>query len=460
MTTTQRSSFAQDVTRRVAYTPADLARAIDQAARSVGNERVVEIYIAQPMVLTQTLRIPAACTNGLRITGRSLLTIDCDVAFDIFANDVVFDGVQVQQKTSNQFVRLNTVSRTSIVLSNIAADILINGTGTDLTVACCTLDGAISASINTANITANKGVFSVTASTSSSQWSIVGNNLGGGIITTSASSGDHHIAGNVDYVNGGYAATDSAFQYKTIPTAGQYLVKDADGEIVGSDGFTEADIPTLAFYAWRTSMFVAGNGWFTANIGLETWQQPVPPIFSGISWSPTLSSIGTIKFGATSLTEFPLKLDGTSYGLVCEWVICPTTWVASATGYVIWGFCNASGTFASLAMPTNGIFVVVNRAANSGNFAFMCANGGVTTTVNTTIPFVVGTFYRIRIEATTDRSEVRFYIDDMTTPAGTITSNIPTGNLALVSYLVRTTANQSDMRITYAVIKMWITEVL
>ena len=157
-------------------------------------------------------------------------------------------------------------------------------------------------------------------------------------------------------------------------------------------------------------------------------------VLSGSGSGTNNMGIVTLGTGITNNTNGVAALDGTSslnkiqlagYPVTIEWRIqIPTLSTAAVNFQTRIGLQdgNAGGD------PTNGVYFSYNQANNTGGWQAITRSASISTTVNSSIVVVAGTYYRIRAEINAAATNVDFYIDSGAgyVLIGSSTTNIPT----------------------------------
>lgn len=89
------------------------------------------------------------------------------------------------------------------------------------------------------------------------------------------------------------------------------------------------------------------------------------------------------------------------------------------------------GATDSVGVPGNGIYFIYNDTTNGGNWQCISRISFASTVLNSSIPVLANTWYRVKFIVNAAATEVSFYVDDVF--VGTNTTGIPTDALMLAA---------------------------
>lgn len=150
---------------------------------------------------------------------------------------------------------------------------------------------------------------------------------------------------------------------------------------------------------------------------------------------------GTPNFLVLSITpntnKGPFVLGGGSLNI--NWVLDLIELSSVGNSYVYYiGFSDTDTLFAGLsAEPQDGCYFRYTDTVNSGNWQIVTANAGVRTTNNTSTPAVTG-FQNFGVQVNSAGTSVAYTINGVAVANSPIATNIPTGNISPMVYIIPT----------------------
>lgn len=214
------------------------------------------------------------------------------------------------------------------------------------------------------------------------------------------------------------------------------------------DDFHWTAVGTTQPFAWVST---------TANGGTAAFNTTVLNNSLGVANIATGTTNNTTGVSALQSSNGTSTISLTGLPLTMEWRVRLATLSTAGVNYVLRVGLQDS---AAAGDPTNGVYFSYNHGVNSGQWQGITRNASTSTTVNSSIAVVAGTWYRLRAEVVlTPSLAVNFYIStggDYTF-IGSSSTNITTNSLRLVAKINKqttTTATSSTANIDYVMISM------
>jgi hypothetical protein len=167
----------------------------------------------------------------------------------------------------------------------------------------------------------------------------------------------------------------------------------------------------------------------------------------------TATNPGLIRFSVSSASNPDLCLITSNQSatstfvlgngeVTCQWVFKLTQLSTVAQTFKIRVGLLDSNKFLGTGAVNNGVYFEYTNAVNSGNWTINCANGGTTTTANTSTAASTN-FINAKVIVNAAGTSASFYIDGTQVANSPIATNLPPGSLNFCIYFVKTNGSNA-----------------
>ena len=203
---------------------------------------------------------------------------------------------------------------------------------------------------------------------------------------------------------------------------GHYLININDF-VYGSTGAASGDLYgfQLTSAGGQASYFQGTDGTYLGRALLDTKNSTAA--------NPTIDS-----FAGTNLVQVG------SWPWSSEWRVRVET-LSTATDRFVIRVGTSDTTAATPGRPTNGIQFEYTDNVNGGQWTAVTTSASTSTVVNSTVPVVANTWYRLRADVNAAGTQITFIIDDVI--LGTASTNISLSPTRLKGHIQKTAGNNS-----------------
>lgn len=272
-------------------------------------------------------------------------------------------------------------------------------------------------------------------------------NNGSGVMSSEASLDEtrggtaqtSYVAGDVLYASGA-----NTLAKLTIGTPGQIL-KTGDAGIPTWEDTNYPTMETRLFEDWHTDA-VGQMRWLDADTGSGVSQTGLTVSDSthhgileldtgGVAAGAAIRYLGGVTSG-TGTAGF--KLGGGQ--LTMDWLVRVEDLSTAGERYSF-----MVGLFSTAATQVDAVRFFYNDSINAGNWTISCINASTVTNTDSGVAVAADTWYKLRAVVNAAATSVEFFINGVS--VGTVTTNIPTANVAPRASMAKTVGAAS--RVAY-----------